>query len=186
MRCPYCGTDDDRVVDSRAAEAGTAVRRRRECRGCGQRFSTYERAEHPALSVRKRDGSSEPYSRDKVLAGIAKAAKNLPIEAEQVRRAAARVEAAVRQLGHREVTSEQVGAEVLAALRDLDAVAYTRFASVYKRFTTAEDFQRELDHLTGAEAHGADEDTGPHATGGHPAPPHPATDAGDAPDQRPG
>jgi transcriptional repressor NrdR len=144
MRCPYCTADDDRVIDSRAAEEGAAVRRRRECRACGQRFSTYERAEQAALLVRKRNGVVEPFDRAKVLAGIAKATKNLDVAPEAVRMAAAQVEAGVRALGRREVGSESVGAEVLVALRDLDHVAYVRFASVYKGFTTPDDFRREL------------------------------------------
>jgi transcriptional repressor NrdR len=147
VRCPYCTADDDRVIDSRAAEEGAAVRRRRECRACQQRFSTYERAEQLALTVRKRDGETEPFDRDKMVAGIDKATKNLPVPEDAVRRAVARVEARVRALGKREVGSETIGAEVLAALRDLDPVAYVRFASVYKGFTTAEDFRRELASL---------------------------------------
>lgn len=144
MRCPYCGIDDDRVIDSRAAEDGAAVRRRRECRACTQRFSTYERAEQPALAVRKRGGVVEPFSRDKIAGGMQKATKNLPVDAAAVRRAVARVEARVRGLGTREVATETIGAEVMAALRDLDPVAYVRFASVYKGFTSTEDFAREL------------------------------------------
>jgi transcriptional repressor NrdR len=144
VRCPYCAVDDDRVIDSRAADDGAAVRRRRECRACSQRFSTYERAEQTTLLVRKRNGVAEPYDREKVLAGVAKATKNLDVDAEEVRRAAARVEAGLRALGGREVGSEAVGAEVLAALRDLDPVAYMRFASVYKGFTSPDDFRREL------------------------------------------
>jgi transcriptional repressor NrdR len=147
VRCPYCAMDDDRVVDSRAAEEGAAVRRRRECRACGQRFSTYERAEHSALSVRKRNGVVEPYAPAKVAAGIAKATKNLPVDPEDVRRSAARVEAHLRALGQREVPSEAVGAEVLAVLRGLNPVAYMRFASVYKGFTSPDDFREELANL---------------------------------------
>ncbi len=147
MRCPYCSTDKDRVVDSRAADDGAAVRRRRECRACGQRFSTYERAEQSALVVRKRNGMVEPYDRSKVLAGVAKATKNLEVDTEDVRRTAAGVEGRLRALGTREVGSEAVGAEVLAGLRELDHVAYVRFASVYKGFTSPDDFRRELASL---------------------------------------
>lgn len=144
MRCPYCGVDDDRVVDSRPSDDGEAIRRRRECRSCRQRFSTYERSEQPAVTVRKRNGLVEPFGRDKVHAGMVKATKNLDIDPDALRRAIARVEAHVRGLGRREVPSEVVGAEVLAALRELDPVAYMRFASVYKGFTSPEDFRREL------------------------------------------
>jgi transcriptional repressor NrdR len=142
--CPYCSVDHDRVIDSRAAEGGAAVRRRRECQACGQRFSTYERAEQSSLVVRKRNGVAEPFDRAKVLAGVAKATKNLDVDHEAIRVATARVEAQLRALGRREVGSEDVGAEVLAALRDLDPVAYVRFASVYKGFTSPDDFRREL------------------------------------------
>ena len=151
MRCPYCAVDDDKVVDSRAADDGAAIRRRRECLACGQRFSTYERTEQTVVSVRKRDGSVEPFDRDKVRAGIDKATKNLAVTADATRRAVAAVEARVRGLGRREVPSEVVGAEVLAALRQLDAVAYMRFASVYKGFTSPQDFARELAALEGTE-----------------------------------
>lgn len=144
MRCPYCGASHDRVVDSRAAEAGAAIRRRRHCDACDQRFSTYERVEQVALVVAKRDGSIEPYSRAKVMAGFAKATANLDVDADAVSRSAARVEAWVRGLGQRTVPSGVVGEAVLQALRDLDPVAYVRFASVYKGFTSAEDFRREL------------------------------------------
>lgn len=147
MRCPYCSADQDRVVDSRPAEGGAAIRRRRACLACGQRFSTYERSEQVALAVRKRSGLVEPFDRDKIAAGIEKATKNLPVEPEAVHRAVAVVEARVRGLGRREVPSELVGSEVLAALRQLDPVAYVRFASVYKGFTTTADFTRELASL---------------------------------------
>ncbi len=147
MRCPYCASDEDRVVDSRPAEGGAAVRRRRECRGCGQRFSTYERTEQALVVVRKRSGELEPFTRDKIVAGMEKATKNLPLAPETVRRAGAAIEARVRSLGRREVPSEVIGAEVLAALRELDDVAYVRFASVYKGFTSSQDFARELANL---------------------------------------
>lgn len=144
MRCPYCDADADRVVDSRPAEQGKAIRRRRSCRTCGQRFSTYERIEPAELVVRKRGGVIEPFAAEKLAAGMQKAAANLPIDPERVRDAAAAVEARLRTLGRREVSGERIGAEVLERLRDLDTVAYMRFASVYKGFTSPEDFRREL------------------------------------------
>lgn len=144
MRCPYCDSDDDRVVDSRPAEDGEAIRRRRECLICSQRFSTFERAEHTPLTVRKRNGTTEPFTREKVLSGMAKAIKNLDLAEDDILRSAAGVEARLRASGRREVPSEDIGAEVLAALRDLHKVAYVRFASVYKGFTSPEDFRREL------------------------------------------
>ncbi len=144
MRCPYCGLDEDRVIDSRSAEDGGAVRRRRACRACGQRFSTYERVEQPVLRVRKRSGDLELFDRDKVATGILRATKNLEIEPSAVRRAVARVEGHLRDSHRHEVPSEEVGLEVLLALRELHEVAYLRFASVYKSFTRTEDFEREL------------------------------------------
>ena len=144
MRCPYCQTDDDRVVDSRAAESGAAIRRRRQCNGCGQRFSTYERAEQMGVLIRKRSGIAEPFDVAKVRAGIEKATKNLPVSREAVDDAVSAVDVAVRTSGRREIPSKELGAEVLAALRQLDHVAYMRFASVYKGFTSPDDFAREL------------------------------------------
>lgn len=147
MRCPYCGLDDDKVVDSRPSEDGDAIRRRRECLSCKQRFSTYERVEQLSLAVRKRSGLIEPFKREKIHAGMLNATKNLDIEPEDLRRAVAQVEARVRAMGRRVVPSDTVGAEVLEALRSLDHVGYMRFASVYKGFTSPEDFRRELAHL---------------------------------------
>ncbi|MGH8930413.1 MAG: transcriptional regulator NrdR [Egibacteraceae bacterium] len=147
MRCPYCSSDDDRVMDSRSAEGGAAIRRRRECRACGQRFSTYERPDQFPLTVRKHAGVEEPFDRRKLLAGIEKATANLSLPSDAALRTAAQVEVRIRGLGRREVSSEQIGAEVLAALRELHQVAYVRFASVYKGFTSPEDFVRELADL---------------------------------------
>ena len=152
MRCPYCDTDADRVIDSRPTDEGAAVRRRRSCTACGERFSTVERVEQLALAVRKRDGSVEPYDRAKVAAGMAKATKNRDLDEAAVARSIARVEARVRGLGRREVSTADIGGEVLAALRELDHVAYLRFASVYKGFTTTDDFARELAELEGSGA----------------------------------
>jgi transcriptional repressor NrdR len=149
VRCPYCNSDRDRVIDSRPAEDGAAIRRRRECAACRQRFSTYERSEQISVGVRKRNGALEPFERAKLAAGIEKATKNLPVSPAAVRQAVAAVESRLRALGRREVDSEVVGGEVLAALRDLDRVAYLRFASVYKGFTSTDDFARELVTLEG-------------------------------------
>lgn len=146
MRCPTCGADDDRVVDSRPSQDGEAIRRRRECRGCGARFTTFERVELPELLVRKRSGDVLPFSRTKVLDGMSRAAKGR-VATEALERAATEVESALRALGLREVTSEQVGLQVLSQLRELDPVAYVRFASVYKDFQGPEDFEKELSSL---------------------------------------
>jgi transcriptional repressor NrdR len=139
---------DDKVVDSRAAEDGGAIRRRRECVTCGQRYTTYERVEEVPLVVVKRSGHRESFDRSKVIAGVQAAAKNRPVTAEQMDDLAADVEEALRVLGQTEIPSQQVGLAVLDRLRSLDEVAYLRFASVYKAFSDALDFQREAGLLT--------------------------------------
>ena len=146
MRCPTCGVDDDRVIDSRSTEGGAAVRRRRECERCGSRFTTFERIELPELLVRKRNGALVAFDGAKVREGMARAAKGR-ISDEQLDVATHAVEAALRALASREVTSEQVGLQVLSRLRDLDHVSYLRFASVYKDFQGTEDFEQELTSL---------------------------------------
>jgi len=135
------------VVDSRSADEGAAIRRRRECLACSQRFTTYERLEEVVLVVVKRSGQREPFSRAKVTAGVVSAAKNRPVTEEQMEQLAADVEEALRLSGP-EITSEEVGVVVLERLRALDEVAYLRFASVYKGFSGATDFEREAGLLT--------------------------------------
>lgn len=146
MRCPWCAADDVRVVDSRPADGGAATRRRRECAACGRRFTTFERVEGVGLIVVKRDGQMEPFDREKVAAGIAKAIKNRPVTPQQVAQVVERVQERLRRKGP-EVTSRQVGLEVLSNLAKLDQVAYMRFASVYKDFQEITDFERELGDL---------------------------------------
>ncbi|HEX9123451.1 MAG TPA: transcriptional regulator NrdR [Actinomycetota bacterium] len=146
MRCPWCGHEQDKVVDSRSAERGGAIRRRRECLSCRRRYTTFERIEDVGLLVVKRDGSREPYLREKVVAGIRKAIVNRPVTDEQVAGVAQRVEERLRRRGP-SVTSQQVGVEVLTELKKLDQVAYIRFASVYKDFQALTDFERELGQL---------------------------------------
>lgn len=143
MRCPWCGHTEDRVVDSRPADRDEAIRRRRECRSCGRRYTTYERVEELGLMVVKRDGTREPWDRGKMVAGIEKALTNRPVSEEQVDAMVGRIEARLRRKGP-EVSSQQVGVEVLQNLQKLDQVAYVRFASVYKDFQEVGDFQREL------------------------------------------
>ncbi len=143
MRCPWCDHEDDKVVDSRPAEAGSAIRRRRQCLSCGRRYTTFERVEELGLWVLKRNGVREPYDRGKILAGIHKAIVNRPVTPEQVSQLLERVEDRLRRRGP-EVSSQQVGVEVLAQLAKLDQVAYMRFASVYKDFQGIVDFEREL------------------------------------------
>jgi transcriptional repressor NrdR len=142
-----CSSLDDKVVDSRQADDGAAIRRRRECLACGRRFTTFERLEEASLVVVKRSGHSEPFDRAKVVGGLRAATKNRPITEEQMESVAAEVEESVRMLGP-EVTTQQVGMAVLDRLRVLDEVAYVRFASVYKGFEDVDDFQREVGLLT--------------------------------------
>jgi transcriptional repressor NrdR len=148
MRCPWCNADDDKVVDSRPADESAAIRRRRECLACGRRFTTYERIEEVGLVVRKRDGTKEPFDRDKLEAGIRKALSSRPVTNLAIDQMVARIETRLRRKGP-EIRSQQIGLEVLAALRKTDQVAYLRYASVYKDFEGVEDFERELDLLLG-------------------------------------
>ena len=143
MRCPWCDTDDDRVIDSRPADGGGAIRRRRQCGACGRRFTTYERIEDVGLVVVKRDAEREPFDREKVEAGIRKALAGRAVPNPRIDQMVDRIELRLRRKGP-DVTSRQVGTEVLAALQKIDEVAYLRFASVYKDFQGATDFEREL------------------------------------------
>ena len=143
MRCPFCAADDDRVVDSRMAEEGAAIRRRRECNACSQRFTTFERIDDMPLIVEKRSGLREPFDRAKVVAGVVAACKNRPVSEADIEELVSRVEDALRTRTD-VITTQDVGVAVLEALRDLDDVAYLRFASVYKGFEEAGDFQREV------------------------------------------
>lgn len=144
MKCPYCASDQDRVVDSRPSDDGRSIRRRRQCSACTQRYSTYERVEHAPLTVRKRSGSLQPFDPDRMHEGMRKATANLDLDDEAVRIAAARVEAHLRSLGRREIATDEIGGHVLEALRSLHQVAYLRFASVHKSFTSADDFADAL------------------------------------------
>ena len=144
MRCPYCDSDADRVVDSRVADEGRAIRRRRECLSCGRRYTTFERAEEVPLVVRKRDGSEEPFDRNKIAEGVRRAAENRPVTMEQIERIATDVDEAIRSSGRREVGYSDIGRLVLEHLAALDEIAYLRFASVYKSFQELDDFEREL------------------------------------------
>jgi transcriptional repressor NrdR len=143
MRCPWCDADDDRVVDSRPAEGGVAIRRRRECDACARRFTTFERIEEVGLVVVKRDGSKEPFVREKLAGSIRKALADRPVASTEVDTMVDRIQARLRRRGP-EIASSLVGQEVLAALRRADQVAYLRFASVYKEFEVVADFEREM------------------------------------------
>jgi transcriptional repressor NrdR len=143
MRCPKCQTDDTKVIDSREADDGSAIRRRRSCVSCAHRFTTYERLEEVPLVVVKSNGQREPFDRTKIVAGVSAACKGRPVTAEQVEQLGEAIEDVARLSGP-ELASAAIGVEVLDRLRQLDEVAYLRFASVYKGFDAAADFQREL------------------------------------------
>ncbi len=147
MRCPSCQSEDTRVVDSRMVERGTAVRRRRECPKCTHRFSTYEQVELPRLVVVKKDGRREPYRREKLEGGIRKALEKRPVPERRVREVLADIERSIQARGEDEVTSRVVGEAVMRALKELDDVAYIRFASVYKAFRDTDTFEEELKRL---------------------------------------
>ncbi len=143
MHCPFCRHGDSRVVDSRASDDGTSIRRRRQClrEACAKRFTTVETA---SLSVTKRSGASEPFSRDKVLTGVRKACQGRPVSEDDLALLAQRVEESVRASGAAEVEAHEVGMAVLAPLRELDEVAYLRFASVYRAFEDLSAFEAEI------------------------------------------
>lgn len=143
MRCPGCGNLRDRVVDSRQAEDGRSIRRRRECEDCGSRFTTFERVETATVQVRKRAGAVEAFDASKVAAGVSAACKSRPVDPGQIAVLVADVEDALRSM-NKVVSSDEVGLEVLRRLRALDGVAAVRFASVYKGFDTISDFEREI------------------------------------------
>jgi transcriptional repressor NrdR len=148
VRCPACGSFDDKVVDSRQSEDGAVIRRRRACLACSRRFTTFERLEEVGLVVLKRSGEREPFDRAKVVAGVALATKGRPVDSVALDALALAVEESLRLEGP-EATSDQVGRAVLEQLRELDVVAAVRFASVYKEFDDLADFERELDELMG-------------------------------------
>jgi transcriptional repressor NrdR len=150
MKCPACGYLEDRVIDSRATKEGSAIRRRRECLACSQRFTTYEEIELGALYVIKRDGRREAFDRSKLWGGIRRAAEKRPIAAAALEAIVDRVESRLQSLGLGEVRSAAIGEEVMAELRALDEVAYVRFASVYRHFQDASQFMDEVQSLRGA------------------------------------
>ncbi len=150
MRCPFCNQDDDRVIDSRATDDGTAIRRRRECNACTKRFTTYERVEgEESMRVVKRDGRVQSFDRRKVLAGMITACEKRPVSSEDLEASVNRIHHALLSAGDREVTSTRIGQLVMAELHPLDQVAYVRFASVYKQFKDLDEFMRELRTVIG-------------------------------------
>ena len=144
MHCPYCRFHDSRVLDSRVAEDGSSIRRRRECRSCMRRFTTLEQMQ---LVVVKRSGVVEPFSREKVVTGVAKACKGRPVSEADLARLGQRVEETLRASGQAEIPADEVGLAILGPLSELDSVAYLRFASVYKHYDTVEDFEAEIETL---------------------------------------
>jgi transcriptional repressor NrdR len=148
MRCPFCGAADTRVVDSRLANDGEQVRRRRECTGCAERFTTYETVELALPRVVKRDGTREPFSEDKLRTGMMRALEKRPVATERVEASIARIKHRLHARGEREVTSRLLGQWVMDELRQLDQVAYVRFASVYLSFQDAEAFRDAVDRLS--------------------------------------
>jgi len=152
MKCPFCGHDEDKVVDSRGSGDGTAIRRRRECLKCEKRFTTYEKIEEQELMVIKKDDRREPFDRHKVLAGLLKACEKRPVSMERLEGLVDELERELSQEFEREVPSKEIGERVMRRLHALDPVAYVRFASVYREFKDVEQFMRELKDLLAMKA----------------------------------
>ncbi len=144
MHCPYCRHDDSRVIDSRSSDEGQSIRRRRECPECGKRFTTSETA---TLLIVKRNGVAEQFSREKVVTGVRRACQGRPVNEDDLAVLAARVEESIRATGSAEIPSNEVGLAILGPLRELDEVAYLRFASVYRAFESVADFELEIEGL---------------------------------------
>lgn len=144
MRCPYCSIDNDRVVDSRASADGASIRRRRECVSCGKRYTTYEQIEEMPLRVIKKDGRRVPFNRKNILTGMMKACEKRPISMELLEASARRIEQELYQTFDREVPSKYIGEQVMKELREIDEVAYVRFASVYREFKDVNEFLNEV------------------------------------------
>ena len=147
MRCPFCRTDNDRVIDSRAGDDGASIRRRRECVGCRRRFTTYERVERQLLSVVNKGGDREPFDRDKIKRGLAKACWKRPVTEDDIEGVVVSLEAELYGAYESDVPSRVIGERLMELLKDLDQVAYVRFASVYREFKDARDFVDELEPI---------------------------------------
>jgi len=144
MRCPYCGHKEDKVVDSRATQEGSAIRRRRECLRCGKRFTTYEYVEEVSLMVIKKDGRREPFDRKKILSGVMRACEKRPVSVEKMEELVTQVERTIAKKSDREVASSRLGELIMERLKAMDDVAYVRFASVYRQFKDVGQFMEEL------------------------------------------
>ena len=151
MKCPFCGHLEDRVMDTRQSANGEVTRRRRVCEACHRRFTTYERVEDPLPAVVKRDGRRENFDRRKIVRGIRAACSKRPVSVDVIESIADAVEREVQETGEREVSYKYIGGKVMDRLRDLDQIAYVRFASVYRQFRDIDDFKRELDALATGE-----------------------------------
>ena len=149
MRCPFCRHSDSRVVDSREVDDGQGIRRRRSCVKCSRRFTTVEEA---VLAVVKRSGVTEPFSREKVVTGVRRACQGRPVDEDALQQLAQKVEESIRSTGAAEIPSNEVGLAILGPLRELDEVAYLRFASVYRSFSSIEDFEKEIAGLRRVES----------------------------------
>jgi transcriptional repressor NrdR len=147
VRCPFCQNEETKVLDSRQIEGGTAIRRRRECDVCAKRFTTYEKYEELQLIVVKKDGRREPFSRQKLLAGLYKACEKRPISTERLETMVWEIEKQLRDINDREVPSELIGEAVIKKLFETDEIAYIRFASVYRQFKDINKFMEELEEL---------------------------------------
>lgn len=155
MHCPFCSAADTKVIDSRLVAGGDQVRRRRECLSCAERFTTYETAELVMPRIVKQDGSREPFDEEKMRAGFLKALEKRPVSVEEIESAINRIKHRLRATGERELNSRVVGEEVMDELRGLDAVAYVRFASVYRSFQDINEFREEIDRLSRKEPDGS-------------------------------
>ena len=147
MKCPYCGTLGDKVVDSRESKEGDVIRRRRQCLNCGKRFTSRERIEDIEYRVVKKDGNREAFQRQKLIAGLLTACEKRPVSVQQLEAIADRVEAELQERPEREMTTEEIGARLMQELKQLDQIAYVRFASVYRQFRDVGQFTREVDEL---------------------------------------
>jgi transcriptional repressor NrdR len=150
MRCPFCSAIDDKVVDTRPSDNEQVIRRRRECTGCGRRFTTYERVDEVLPLVVKKDGRREPFDRAKILSGLKKACSKRPVPVEVLERSVDQIERTLEEAGEKEIPSSRIGDAVMAALRDIDDVAYVRFASVYRSFRDVNELMTELKSLVEA------------------------------------
>jgi len=147
MKCPFCGSIEDKVIDSRASKEGDVIRRRRECLTCGQRFTSYERVEDPLPMVIKKDGRREMYDRQKILSGLKKSCEKRPIPIETLEAIETELSKKAMSLGAKEIQSSWIGEEIMSALKDIDMVAYVRFASVYRQFKDINDLIDEVQLL---------------------------------------